>query len=103
MTFVPLVRLPGQVLQLVRSFHMIRQISVTKGVVYCLFIPQGSSLRAEAPRAERKREPRSVSKLMWAESMISRVKVKWPNFGHRLFPVTLQKTHRHGKKGLSLQ
>ena len=30
-------------------------------------------------------------------------KVKWPNFGHRLFPVTLQKTHRPGKKGLSLQ
>ena len=30
-------------------------------------------------------------------------KVKWPNFGHRLFLVTLLKTHRPGKKGLSLQ
>ena len=34
---------------------------------------------------------------------ITHNKVKWPNFGHRLFPVTLQKTHRPGKKGLSLQ
>ena len=46
-----------------------RQISVTQGIVYCLFIPLGSSLRAEAPRAERKREPSSVLKLMWAESI----------------------------------
>ena len=30
-------------------------------------------------------------------------KVKWPNFGHRLFPVTSRKTRRPGKKELSPQ
>ena len=36
-----------------------RSVLPMQGIVYCLFIPLGSSLRAEAPRAERKREPSS--------------------------------------------